>query len=128
MSTCVLPKFLTPMVVRIEDYNTDRIESWKEYFRIQQVAMRNLEDVIGLRATRKKTKTSMKVTISLKTKGRRLQAQRKTCAQIVVKEMANSTWKPRLWEDTYTSLVVLCLFTVSGFLLICLPFLPTDLL
>ena len=32
--------------------------------------------------------------------------------------------KPRLWEDTYTSLVVLCLFTVSGFLLICLPFLP----
>ena len=32
--------------------------------------------------------------------------------------------KPRLWEDTYISLVVMCLFTVSGFLLICLPFLP----
>ena len=36
------------------------------------------------------------------------------------------TMKPKLWEDTYTSIVTLCLFSVSGMLLICLPLLPNE--
>ena len=31
---------------------------------------------------------------------------------------------PRLWEDVYMPLIVLCLFSVFGVLLICLPLLP----
>ena len=32
--------------------------------------------------------------------------------------------EPRLWEDVYESLIVLCLFSAFGVFLVCLPFLP----
>ena len=36
----------------------------------------------------------------------------------------DETMDATLWENSYTSLIVLCLFSVSGIFLICLPFLP----
>ena len=102
MSTCVLPKFLTPMVVRIEDYNTDRIESWKEYFRIQQVAMRNLEDVIGLRAIAKKDEDVDAGDNIVEDERPSTSSTEKDLCRNRCQGNGEFNLEPRLWEDTYT--------------------------